>query len=588
MTPLEFAARYFPEFKQKGEEIIPTYCPICHGGHNGDKHSFAMNINTGKFNCKRGNCKREGEFVTLLKEFGESQPVQNYERRPVRKIYKKPQTEIKPASTATEQYLSQRKISKTTLDKMQVSENDGNIVFPYYENGELVMLKFRPAKKINKGEKKAWREEGGKPVFWGMDHCNHSKPLIITEGEIDTLSLVECGIENVVSVPSGAEDLTCLDLCWEWLERFNKIVIWPDSDEPGQGMAENLIKRLGAWRCWTISTDHKDANEVLYYDGPEAVIKAVHSAKEVPINGLLRLADAKVFDFETAVRVRSNIPALDKVMGGFIMGQVSIWTGINSSGKSTLLGQIMLDAIDQGFAVCAYSGELPSALFRYWIDLQAAGPEYIEMQDDKFRGKLYGDYEQTPKVKAESLKFIRAWYYDKFFMYDSFGSTTDENLLEVFKYAAMRYGCKVFMIDNLMTTAFADGGEKDFYRRQSDFMRRVIEFAQTLDVHVHMVAHPRKTDGQRRLTKMDVAGTGDITNRADNVFSLHRCNDKDKADNQCDSILDVFKNRFSGRQDVEIKLNFDERSKRFVMASRPHEVTREYGWTKLAPWEVEA
>ena len=589
MTPAEFAARHFPEFKQKGEEIIPTYCPLCKGGPSGDKHSFAMNINTGDFNCKRGSCGREGKFITLLKEFNEAPQAQSYDRAPVRKNYKKPKTELMPASTATEKYLAQRKISKVTLDKMQVSENDGNIVFPYYENGELVMLKFRPARKVKKGERKAWREEGGRPVFWGMDHCTHNKPLIICEGEIDALTLVECGVENVVSVPSGAEDLTCVDLCWDWLEGFKKIIIWPDNDEPGQGMCDNLIKRLGAWRCYTAGSERKDANEVLYFDGSEAVVKAIQSAKEVPIHGLTRLYDAQVFDYEKAVRVRSGVPALDKVMGGFIMGQTSIWTGINSSGKSTLLGQIMLDAIEQNYAVCAYSGELPAALFRYWIDLQAAGPDHIKLQEDKFRGKINdGDkYEMTPRVQQEKIKLIRAWYKDMFFLYDSFGSTTDADLLDVFKYAAMRYDCKVFMIDNLMTTAFADGGEKDFYRRQSDFMRRVVEFAQTYDVHIHMVAHPRKTDGQRRLTKMDIAGTGDITNRADNVFSLHRCNDKERTENNCDSILDVFKNRFSGRQEVEIKLKFCQYSKRFAMATRPEDLSRGYGWTKLAPWEVE-
>ena len=587
MTPFEFAARHFPEHRQKGDEIIPTYCPFCKGGHRGDKHTFAMNVNTGDFNCKRGGCAREGKFITLLREFNEELPAQNYERKPVTKKYKPPQTEIKPASTATEQYLNRRKISKAAIEKMKVSENEGNIVFPYYENGKLVMLKFRPAKKVEPSGKKAWREEGGKPIFWGMDLCSHNKPLIICEGEIDALSIVEAGIDNAVSVPSGAEDLTCVDLCWEWLEGFKKIIIWPDNDEPGWGMCEKLIKRLGAWRCWTISTERKDANEVLYFDGAEAVRDAIAGAKEVPIKGLLRLSEAKVFDFESAARVRSGIPALDKVMGGFIMGQVSVWTGINSSGKSTLLGQLMLDSVEQDHAVCAYSGELPAALFRYWIDLQAAGPKNLVMQKDLFRGEFDGKHEETAKVNPEKVKLIRAWYSNRFFLYDSFGSTEDTDLLEVFEYAAMRHDCKVFMIDNLMTTAFAGSNDKDFYRRQSEFTRKVVDFAHKHECHVHLVAHPRKTDGVRRLTKMDVAGSGDITNRADNVFSVHRCTEKESTELGCDAVLDVHKNRFSGRQEIEIRLAFCSKSKRFSMAARPQELNREYGWTKIPPWEVE-
>ncbi len=582
MTPVEFASKYFPEFKQKGDEIIPVYCPLCHGGTSKDKHTFAMNVNTGDFNCLRGSCSMAGKFNSLLREFGE---MQVFERKPITRSYKKPETKTDPISTGAEKYLAKRKISKATIESMQVSEHEGNIVFPYYENGDLVMLKFRPARKVKHGDKKAWREEGGKPVFWGMDFCAGDKPLIITEGEIDTLSILESGIDNVVSVPSGNEDLTCVDLCWDWLQQFKKIIIWPDNDEPGRDMCENLIKRLGAWRCYTVSVGRKDANEVLYFDGATAVKEAILRAKEVPIRGLLRLSEAKVFDYESAVRVRSGVPALDKVMGGFIMGQVTVWTGINSSGKSTFLGQVMLDSIEQGYAVCAYSGELPAALFRYWIDLQVAGPDNIDLHEDRFRGKLGDEYEKIPKVKPEKVKFIRYWYRDKFFLYDSFGSTTDTDLLEVFEYAAMRHNCKVFMVDNLMTTEIAATSDKDFYRRQSEFMRRVVDFSHKFDVHIHIVAHPRKTEG--RLTKMDIYGSGDIANRADNILSLHRCNEKEKADLYCDSILDLHKSRFNGRQEVEISLMFCDKSKRFVMATRPHDINKEYGWTKIPPWEVE-
>jgi len=83
-------------------------------------------------------------------------------------------------------------------------------------------MKFRQPEKYTGNGQKAWREKGGKAVFWGMDECDPKKPLIICEGEFDALALDEAGLENVVSVPSGAEDLTCIASCWDWCNGLSR------------------------------------------------------------------------------------------------------------------------------------------------------------------------------------------------------------------------------------------------------------------------------------------------------------------------------------------------------------------------------
>lgn len=576
MNPGEFAQKHLYPYKVKGNEIIPERCPYCGGGEHGDKYTFALNTDKLTYNCKRGKCNVSGTFSKLCSDFGETADKQkNFEiNYKIRRNFKKPKTEVKQPSSKVEQYLQIRGFSKDTWERHGVGDDrKGNIVFPYYENGELVMLKFRPARKIKKGERKGWREKGGKPVFFGMDLCNTSKPLTIVEGEMDCLALDEAGIENVVSVPSGSSDLTCIDLCWDWLQQFKKIIIWVDNDEPGKELQRNLINRLGAWRCWVVNSERKDANEVLFIDGKEKVVELYNSAVEVPINGLIRLADVKPFDYSKSTRIKSGIRGLDTTLGGFMMGQFTIWTGVNSSGKSTLLGQVLLDAVDQGFSVCAYSGELPAPVFRYWIDIQAAGPNNLEMKYDSIKES------EVAYPKKEVINLIREWYRDKFFLYDSYGTTTDKNLFEVFEYAVKRYGCKVFSIDNLMTTCF-ETNESDYYRRQTEFINKVAEFAQRFDVHVHLVAHPRKTkDG---VTKMDVAGSGNITNRADNVLNVQRLKEDEQEKEQCHALLQILKNRFLGKQDIDIQLNFDDKCKRFYMASEPG-AYKQYSWINQLP-----
>lgn len=70
MTVGEFADKYLAPYKLKGDEVIPERCPFCHGGEHGDKYTFALNAETGAYNCKRGTCGVQGAFPDLLQNFG--------------------------------------------------------------------------------------------------------------------------------------------------------------------------------------------------------------------------------------------------------------------------------------------------------------------------------------------------------------------------------------------------------------------------------------------------------------------------------------------------------------------------------------
>lgn len=559
MEPRDLAQKHFREYRTHGKELVPTYCPFCRGGQNRDKHTFSLNAESGAYNCLRGSCGVSGSFKQLCEHFGEKIKP-NYEYRPRQEVrYVPPATQPKPPANKVEAYLQRRGFSRETWERRGVAEHEGNIAMPYTENGQVVLMKFRPPHKPKQGEKKGWKEKGGKPVFWGMDECSMDKPLVICEGEMDALALDECGIPNVVSVPNGAEDLTCVDLCWDWLDGFRKVILWTDNDEPGIKLQRNLITRLGAWRCYVVVNKRKDANEALLLDGKDAIRHAIKHAVEVPIDGLIRLADVEPFDYSSATRIRSGINSLDKIVGGWMTTEVSVWTGINSSGKTTLLNQLLLEAVNQRYSVGIYSGEIPAKVLRYWMDLQAAGV-HIEKRHDHIREM------DVPYPKATVTKKIRDWYRDKVFVYDSFGVATEEKLFEVFTYAARRYGCRMFLIDNLMAMVFA-GNDRDFYLKQGEFVRKIKAFAKQHDAHVHLVAHPRKVTG--RLTKMDVAGSSNVTNWADNVFSVHRCTPEEKEQTGKDAFLDVFKNRFMGRQDETIGLNFNEDNKRLYGFGEP-------------------
>lgn len=576
MRPIEFADRYLRPYRLVGAEINARDCPFC--GSTKDKYKFYMNRETGAYCCHRGKCGAKGGYEDLKLKFGES--AVSY------KAAHNSKPKINPVTSVVEEYLALRKISKETIAKRQLGESNGNIVFPYYdEKGKLCLIKYRPARKVKKGELKAWREPGGKAILWGMNLCNPSSPLVITEGEIDSCSLTEVGIPNAVSVPSGASDFTWVDNCWDWLQKYEKIIIFGDNDEPGKKMVAELVKKLGDERCYIVSCDRKDANELLYYDGSEAVRKAVEEAKAAPVEGLIDLSDIVPKDPLEIPRIKSNINRLDAAIGGFHFGELSVWTGKRGEGKSTFLGQMLLEAVNAGIAVCAYSGELTAIRFQDWIHKQAAGSRHVVSKVDPETAK---SYYTLPKDIHDK---IREWYKGKFFLYDNtvnFGNVDENSIIRMFTYAAKRYNCKMFLVDNLMTAPMHETQERNYYRRQGLFVGELVSFAKSFNVHVHLVAHPRK--GQAEDENDMVSGTSEITDRADNVFYIKRI-----YDGQDDAVLKITKNRSEGIQNRSIGLVFDPASKRFYQLSNPEGKEWMYGWEKpeapaerfgeIAPWD---
>lgn len=377
---------------------------------------------------------------------------------------------------------------------------------------------------------------------------------------------------NAVCLAAGArwEDLT---RCEAFVSRFEHLVVVCPDRERRAVMVEEIRRRLTvipvsvaqdqAFRgCSTVQALRDTF-------GPKAMEQILLDVVELPVYGLLDLADVDQPDVAQMPKVRSGIPNLDQAIGGFLMGELSVWTGRRGEGKSTLLSQLLLEALDQDAAVCAYSGELPAWKFKYWTSLQAAGPEHIRREKDRSSGKL------VPMVSPLVQPRIDEWYRRRFFLYDIGKSTVHDaaNILRLFGYAHRWYGAKVFLVDNIMTARFKGTRDADFYRAQSAFVNDLATFARSNGVHVHLVAHPRKTD-QKHLAADDVGGIGDITNLADNVFALERTQKGEEGQGQ--TVLNILKNRFYGVR-KQIGLTFDETSRRFYK-SGTGDLDRRYGW----------
>jgi twinkle protein len=190
-------------------------------------------------------------------------------------------------------------------------------------------------------------------------------------------------------------------------------------------------------------------------------------------------------------------------------------------------------------------------------------------------------------VDRKILEQIHSWYRHRYWLYDNMINEANEekSIMQVFELAAKRYGCTVFLVDNLMTCNYADCSEDDYYRAQSAFAGRLVDFARLYEAHVHLIAHPRKGKPGSTNTKIDnddVSGLGDITNRAANVFLAARVPEKDRATVGYDCMLKILKNRWEGVIERKIGLDYCRISRRLYTPVEDGKAqdgdTRQYGW----------
>lgn len=384
----------------------------------------------------------------------------------------------------------------------------------------------------------------------------------------------------------GTGDWDDVVKCRPFLMAFPFIVIATPNAIARKEIAEALRPRLPAC-CIYVTTEVgwrgcHSVTEFIAAHGQSQVLDALEGAEELPSFGLLDLSQVKPRDMSKVPRTLSRFQRLDVGIGGFFAGALSVWTGKRGAGKSTILGQILLEAVDQGHVVCAYSGELSKEQFRDWIYLQAAGPEHVVYRTDLLTNK------QMAVADGLADRQISEWLSEKFLLFDLERNTRHdpESILAQFEYAKMRYGADVFLVDNIMSVDLEGSRESDFYRLQSKFTQMLVTFSKRHQVHTHLVVHPRKSsaDDGHKITADDVAGSGDITNRADNVFflTMHTVSDtgSDGGKPVQKPLLKILKNRDFGAHG-EIWLDFDRKSRRYF-SDRIGDPKRPYGWDPTA------
>lgn len=590
-----------------GELRFQNTCPYCGGGQHRDKDTFSISLTTGQYKCLRSSCGVHGNMIQLSKDFdfslGES--VDEYYRP--KKEFKKlatPKAPIIPEPGAIE-YLESRGIPKAIAEKFEItihSKHPDWLVFPFFdENNKMQFIKYRDTKffqgktYVKDGEtvksSKEWTEAGCKPILFGMKQCNDKfDRLIITEGQLDSLSVAAAGVENATSVPTGSLGMTWVPYCFNWVCKFEEIIVFGDFEKGKMSLIDDIKRRFPNKMKRVREESYqgcKDANEILRKYGPEAVKSAVDTAEFIPLEQVINLADVKDINPYDIKKLRTGIKTIDNTLyGGLPFGTLCVLTGRRGEGKSTLGSQIVAQATEQGYVSFTYSGELPNYLYKSWFDFQIAGPNHITESETK------NGYSKK-SIPKKAQHDINEWYRDKVWIYDStiIDGRETVGLLELVKKFIMQYGAKVIFLDNLMSAMYLDmmiGSDK--YEQQGIFVNELAKIALMYDVLIILVAHKRK-NGFSKDENDEINGSGDISNLAGIVISYGIDKDLDISQRR----VIISKNRLFGKTDLKGSvLNFEPKSKRIYGTGDNPDV--KFGWEHgdgfeqvdqmELPWEV--
>lgn len=290
----------------------------------------------------------------------------------------------------------------------------------------------------------------------------------------------------------------------------------------------------------------------------------------------MSMKDVKRVDIADLLSIPTGYHELDKKIIGLFAGELTVLSGLNASGKTSWLNCLALNVIQKGFKVGIWSGEMQDWRFQGWLNQMAAGKNYVRKKEG-FENFYYAPHSVCDKINE--------WVDGKLFLYNNSYGSKWEQLFNDIKELVEKEGVQMIVLDNLAALCI-DGYDSGTYANQTKFILDVKEYAKQKNIHVILVAHPRKQNDF--LRKESISGTADLTNIADNVFLIHRVgNDFEKRAGeffgankvvdymQYSNVLEVAKNRQMGIVDHLVGMFYELESRRLKNTVAEHIV---YNW----------
>jgi twinkle protein len=497
---------------KKSSGQVKTKCPKCSDDRKKKSDPcLSVNIDNGIWNCH--NCGWKGG----LKK-------NNYMEE---KTYVVPK-EVNVNQVYSEKFIkwfSDRGISSKTLISNRIAEGieympqlgreAKTINFKYFRDSQLINIKYRDGAKNFKLVKDAER------IMYGLDDLLGKKEVIIVEGEMDKLAFYEAGFKNCVSVPNGASNLK-MEYLKDLSENLDKVYLAVDNDEPGRKLQDELSRRIGRDICLRVSypNDCKDINDVLIKHGKESVAKCLDESLNYPLEGVLNVNDFNIdIDslYETGLERGCSVKhsTFDRLFS-FAPSQLTVVTGIPTHGKSNFLEHLAIRLSSlHGWKFGVFSPE------HYPMQL------HFSVLAEKLIGKSFRKITRYNRMTKNELHLAKGFIKEHYHWIRPNGDVyTIDSILKTAKALIRRHGINALIIDpyNKIDANIGTQNETNFINK---FLTKLTIFKQKYDIHIFLVAHPRKMskkdNGEYEIPSLyDIAGSANFYNQVDNGFTVYR------------------------------------------------------------------
>ena len=511
-------------FKNSG--VTKVSCPKCEerkGTRTRDK-DLSINYTEGFYKCHSSKCTFQGKVGG--------------------KKYSRPEWRNNTTLHASVvKYFEGRGISQRTLKAFQIStDGRNNIEFNYFRKDQLINVKTRFDN--GDGSKSFKQHSGAEKIVFNYNSIEGKEKCIIVEGEMDVLSWYEAGVSQeyaIISVDQGAPNpgdktdgkLECFTNCAHELNGIKEFFICTDKDAPGLYLEQELVRRLGEYRCSIIPLpkDCKDANDLLQNKSYslsvkcEALKRQLLQAKPVPVPGIHDLSDDVWLEMENNFingrkkGSKTHFPELNGIFS-FLPGDITIITGLPNDGKSQFMRQLAVvkSKMDGWKWACYVPEDFPVDMF--YDDIC-----HIYMGKSPYKG-------HENQMSLEEYRTARTFAREHFFcIYPEpdketgiIELPTNEWINKRISFLKLKHGINAFIKDPWNKIHHTFDGREDQYLAAE--LSREKFFAASYDASIY-IAHPgkmRKDDKGRYPSPdvYDISGGSMWNNMADNIMVVYR------------------------------------------------------------------
>ncbi len=512
-NPLGFVQSQGWSYEERGTQII-TDCPFC-----GKERHFYMHAIEGGFDCKV--CGEAGYLPQLKQRLGLTGTggIASMGDAVGSKPQKVPMDRVRRGheallnDSAVMSYLTKdRGWSESIIEKFQLGlgEREGIqwLSIPHFRQGKVLNIKFRS---LPPAEKEFERVPGCPSILFNEDCLEGCTEAILCEGELDAITLIDEGFENVVATTTGASSLPPMG--YDKLTKLERILIAYDADDEGQKGARVVAKRLGIEKCYLVRFPEEvhDVNDYFLKGGtPESFRQLLAEARPFDVEtvasftqALERLTEERILRAWDQIEDTVPWPNVQNLVRRWRSGDLIVLSSPPKIGKTTLAVGVLLHWALRDFPVLLYSLEMNierltehilSAHYQISIPEEGFPPEVIE------KAKI--EFADTPLYLGHDPR-----------------NTNRQRIIDVLRQAAKRYGLRLVAFDHLHFLARS----LDHRHEEVGLITKAFKLlASEMDIPILLIAQPRKISPNMVMTEYDLKDSIDIYSDADQVIILHR------------------------------------------------------------------